>query len=317
MAKDGARKDEKAKARAKGEAKAGGGRARARRAAQGAALPFDIEDPELPEAIDEAALASGGYPYDEKMDKDEYEEALPGLQIELLRMQDWIGRSGERLVILFEGRDGAGKGGTIARFTQHLNPRRARVVALPKPSEAEAGQWYFQRYLAQLPTRGEILILDRSWYNRAGVERVMGFCTEAEAERFLQEAPDLERLLASDGIRLVKLFLTIGREMQLKRLHKRYHDPLKRWKLSPIDFQAQEKWDAYSAAFEAMLARTDSAHAPWTVLRANDKARLRLNAIRHVLRRVPYEGRNEEKIGEVDERIVLTPAAFLDRGGEE
>jgi len=305
-----------ARAEKTGKSGAKSGRAQARRASEGTALPFDIEASDLPDAIEEAALASGDYPYDAKMDDDEYEEKLRDLQIELLRMQDWIRTNGERLVVVFEGRDGAGKGGTIARFTQHLIPRHARVVALSKPTDAERGQWYFQRYLAHLPTRGDILILDRSWYNRAGVERVMGFCTEAETERFLQEAPDVERMLVADGIRVVKLFLTIGREMQLKRLHKRYHDPLKRWKLSPIDFQASEKWDAYSAAFEAMLARTDSAHAPWTVLRANDKSRLRLNAIRHVLRRVPYEGRDEDRIGEIDDRIVLTAGAFLDRGGE-
>ncbi|MBN9061053.1 MAG: polyphosphate kinase 2 [Rhizobiales bacterium 65-9] len=280
-------------------------------------LPFNIADPKLPKAISSQSFRSGGYPYEEKMDDDRYEKELLGLQIELVKLHNWIRDSGERLVILFEGRDGAGKGGAIKRFTEHLNPRVARVVALAKPTDVEKGQWYFQRYIAELPTRGEITLFDRSWYNRAGVERVMGFCTEAETDRFLAEAPDIEKMLVKNGVRLIKLFFSVGREMQLKRLHQRYHDPLKRWKLSPIDFAAPDKWDDYSNAFDAMLHATDTKNARWTIILANDKRRTRLNAIRHVLWTIPYPGRDESRIGDIDPRIVLSGRQFLEEGGEE
>lgn len=281
------------------------------------ALPFNIADPKLPKAISSQSFRSGGYPYEEKMDDDRYEKELLGLQIEMVKLHNWIRDSGERLVILFEGRDGAGKGGAIKRFTEHLNPRVARVVALAKPTDVEKGQWYFQRYIAELPTRGEITLFDRSWYNRAGVERVMGFCTEAETDRFLAEAPDIEKMLVKNGVRLIKLFFSVGREMQLKRLHQRYHDPLKRWKLSPIDFAAPDKWDDYSNAFDAMLHATDTKNARWTIILANDKRRTRLNAIRHVLWTIPYPGRDESRIGDIDPRIVLSARQFLEEGGEE
>ncbi len=277
---------------------------------------FDIEKP-LPEAVDEGALASGGFPYDRKMKKKRYEKEIVALQIELLKLQAWVRETGQRVVIVFEGRDGAGKGGTIHRFTQHLNPRGARIVALSKPSDIEKGQWYFQRYAAQMPSRGEIVFFDRSWYNRGGVEPVMGFCTPQEHERFLIEAPAFEGMLAREGIAFFKLFLTIGKEMQMKRLHARYHDPLKRWKLSPIDFQAIDKFEDYSKAYETMLERTDVERTPWTIIRANDKYRARLNAIRFILNALPYAEKDEEAVKDVDRRIVLGAAAYLRNGGED
>jgi polyphosphate kinase 2 len=289
--------------------KAANGAARAKEA-------FDIKAEHLPDAIREAAFHSGNYPHDEPLKRKLYDRQIEPLQIELLKMLAWVKARGERLVIVFEGRDAAGKGGTIGRFTQHLNPRFARIVALGKPSDAESGHWYFQRYASQMPTRGEIVFFDRSWYNRAGVEPVMGFCEPEQTDAFLREAPAFEGMLARDGIRIVKLFLTIGREMQMKRLHARFHDPLKRWKLSPIDFDAMSRFDAYSDAFEQMLARTSTDWAPWTVIRANDKLRTRLNAIRHVLTAVPYDEKDEGIIGRIDDEIVLDAAAYLDAGGE-
>lgn len=281
-----------------------------------AASSFDITSSTLPDGVEDAAFTSGNYPYDKKMKRTKYEARLAPLQIELLKMLSWVKDKGERVVIVFEGRDGAGKGGAIARFTQHLNPRYARIVALGKPSDAEKGQWYFQRYAAHMPTRGEIVFMDRSWYNRAGVERVMGFASPAETDSFLREAPAFEGMLVRDGIRVIKLFLTIGRQMQMKRLHDRYHDPLKHWKLSPIDFKAIDHFDDYSTAFEQMLARTSTDWAPWTVAKANDKLRTRLNTIRHVLNALPYDDKDESVIGPADDKIILTAADYLDEGGE-
>ncbi len=277
---------------------------------------FDVEAKKLPDAIAEAAFGSGHYPYPKKMKRKRYDKEMEPLQIELQKLLNWVRAGGERLVIVFEGRDGAGKGGAITRFTQYLNPRQARVVALSKPSEAEKGQWYFQRYAAHMPSAGEIILFDRSWYNRAGVERVMGFATAEQAEIFLREAPAFEGMLTRDGVRLIKLFLTIGREMQMHRLHARWHDPLKRWKLSPIDFEAIPRFDAYSDAIDQMLAQTSTVWAPWTVIRANDKFRARLNAIRHVLHAVPYKDKDEGAIGPVDDKIVLSADGYLARGGE-
>lgn len=268
----------------------------------------------LPQEIEERALTSGGYPYDKKLKRKPYEEELYLLHIELLKLQEWARKNGERIAILFEGRDAAGKGGAIHRFTQHLNPRAARVVALTKPTETERGQWYFQRYIDQLPTRGEIVLFDRSWYNRACVEPVMGFCTEDQQEEFLEQAPKLEQLLVDDGIRLFKLWLHIGREMQIKRQHARAHDPLKQWKVGPVDRESIKRWDDYSRAFEKMIKATDTPHAPWTVILANDKLRTRLNAIRSVLSELPYTGRNERSIGEIDRKIVLDGEECLARG---
>lgn len=278
---------------------------------------FDIEAETLPAAIVDAAIHSGDYPYSKPMKRKRYARELEPLQIELLKLLDWVRKEGERLVIVFEGRDGAGKGGTIARFTQHLNPRYARIVALSKPSDVESGQWYFQRYAVEMPTAGEIVFFDRSWYNRAGVERVMGFCKPEQTESFLHEAPAFERMLIHDGIRVIKIFLTIGREMQMTRLHARWHDPLKRWKLSALDFEAIPRFDDYSRAFEQMLAQTSTAHAPWTVVRANDKLRTRLNTVRHVLRAVPYADKDEAVIGKVDDAVVVPVDRYLAAGGEE
>jgi polyphosphate kinase len=278
---------------------------------------FDIKSPELAGVIDSAALGSGGFPYPSRYKRKKYEKKIVPLQIELLKMLAWARANGERIVVLFEGRDGAGKGGAITRFTQHLPPRMAHVIALPKASDVEKGQWYFQRYAALLPSQGQIAFFDRSWYNRAGVERAMDFCTPEQTEEFLREAPAFEGMLVRDGIRLVKLFFSIGREMQMKRLQARYHDPLKQWKLSPIDFEAIPRFDAYSQAFNTMLARTHTERAPWTVIRANDKLRARLNAIRHVLSVVPYDGKDMEAIGTVDPLIVVDAADYLDAGGEK
>ncbi len=271
----------------------------------------------LPRQIEKAALASGGFPYDKKLDQKRYEKELRLLQIELVKVQNWVRTTGERIAIVFEGRDAAGKGGAIQRLTQHLNPRSARIVALSKPTTTEAGQWYFQRYAARMPTRGELAIFDRSWYNRAAVEPVFGFCTPEETDHFLDEAPAFEAMLTRDGIRIVKFFLHIGREMQMKRLYERWHDPLDRWKISDIDAKAIKKWNAYSAAFETMLKRTDSAAAPWTVIRANDKRRARLEVIRHLLDVLPYAEKDTQAIGTPDRSISISAATFLGTGGEE
>jgi polyphosphate kinase 2 len=274
---------------------------------------FDIEAESLPASIADAAFRSGDYPYDKRMKRKRYDREIEPLQIELQKLLRWTREEGERIVIVFEGRDGAGKGGTITRFTQHLNPRQARVVALSKPSDAEQGQWYMQRYAAQMPTAGEIVFFDRSWYNRAGVERVMGFCSLQETEALLREAPAFEGMLVRDGIRLIKLFLTIGREMQMTRLHARWHDPLKRWKLSPIDFEAIPRFDAYSQAFDEMLAQSSTPAAPWKVVRGNDKFRARLNTIRHVLHAIPYKDKDEAAIGPLDHKVVVSVEDYLKR----
>ena len=278
---------------------------------------FDLDRPKLPKAVKKAALGSGGYPYEDKLKRSKYEAHMYGLQKQLVRLQDHVARTGERIMLVFEGRDAAGKGGTIKTYLENLNPRYNLIAALPKPNDRERTQWYFQRYVDWLPAAGETVLFDRSWYNRAGVEPVMGFCTPEQTETFLDEAPEFEKRLTNDGIRLFKFWLSIGQEMQLKRFHDRRHDPLKVWKLSPVDLAALDKWDAYSAASEAMLRRTDTAHAPWTVIRANDKRRSRLNVIRSVLSRMDYAGKDHEAIGEIDDRIVLSAKDFLRRDGEE
>ncbi|MEM8877557.1 MAG: polyphosphate kinase 2 [Pseudomonadota bacterium] len=265
---------------------------------------FDIDQPRLAKTIDAAAFTSGSYPYPQRMKRKAYDKALRELQIELLKLQYHARETGSRQVIVFEGRDAAGKGGTITRIMQHLNPRYSRVVALAKPNEAERGQWYFQRYTDHLPTAGHMTIFDRSWYNRGGVEPVMGFTPLTEVERFLEEVPRFEKMLVDDGIRITKLWLEVGREMQLKRLHARRHDPLKQWKLSDIDLIGLAKWDDYTEARNAMLRQTDSRYAPWTVIRSNDKRRLRLNACRVILGHIRYSERNEDHVGKVDRSIV-------------
>lgn len=277
---------------------------------------FDINDPQLPKSIKRAALTSGNYPYEDGMDSEAYDTQMYALQKQLVHLQAHMARAGERIVLVFEGRDAAGKGGTIKRILENLNPRYNLIAALPKPNDRERTQWYFQRYIDWLPAAGEMVLFDRSWYNRAGVEPVMGFCTPGETELFLEEAPEFEKRLTKDGIRLFKFWLSIGREMQLKRFHDRRHDPLKTWKLSPVDLEALNKWDDYSRARDTMLKRTDSPHAPWTVVRANDKKRTRLNVIRTLLNGFDYDGKDEGEIGKIDRKIVLSAKEFLELKGE-
>ena len=250
----------------------------------------------------------GAYPYRHLMARKNYEQQKYRLQVELLKLQAWVKETGARVVILFEGRDAAGKGGTIKRFMEHLNPRGARVVALEKPSEVESGQWYFQRYVQHLPTRGEIVLFDRSWYNRAGVERVMGFCTDAQYEQFMREAPEFERNLVRNGIYLFKFWFSVSRAEQRRRFKERETHPLKQWKLSPIDKASLDKWDDYTRAKEAMFLHTDTPDAPWTVIKSDCKKRARLNAMRFVLQRMPYRAKDLSTIGPVDPLIVGRPA---------
>jgi polyphosphate kinase 2 len=248
-----------------------------------------------------------GYPYGERLGRKHYAAARRRLQIELLKLQRSVKSSQRRLVIVFEGRDAAGKGGTIRRFTENLNPRGARIVALERPTDNERSQWYFQRYIPHLPAPGEIVFFDRSWYNRAGVERVLRFCTPHEHAQFLQEAPDFERMLADDGITLIKFWLSVSRSEQLHRFVRRQADPVKQWKLSPVDLASLRKWDQYTQAKEAMFARTDLVEAPWTVVKSNDKRRARLEAIRHVLSRISYEDADHHLVGAPDTLIVGPP----------
>ncbi|WP_336032922.1 polyphosphate kinase 2 [Geodermatophilus sp. FMUSA9-8] len=249
------------------------------------------------------------HPYPELLRRREYEIEKRRLQIELLKLQGWVKDTGQRLVIVFEGRDAAGKGGAIKRFTEHLNPRGARTVALDKPSEREQNQWYFQRYVQHLPAAGEIVLFDRSWYNRAGVERVMGYCTDEEYAAFLREAPEFERMLVADGVHLVKLWFSVSRGEQRTRFAIRQRDPVRQWKLSPTDLAALDRWDDYTAAKEAMFAATSTPHAPWTVVRANDKKRARLEAMRHVLSVLDYTGRRGDVVGTPDPLVVVPAGA--------
>ncbi len=256
-----------------------------------------------------------GYPYDERLPRHEYDHQKRLLQVELLKMQNWCKSTGERLVVLFEGRDAAGKGGTIKRFMEHLNPRGASVVALEKPNERESTEWYFQRYIRHLPTAGEIVLFDRSWYNRAGVERVMGFCSRAEYLEFMRQAPELERMLVRSGINLVKLWFSVTQGEQRTRFAIRQVDPVRQWKLSPNDIASLDKWGEYTEAKEAMFFYTDTADAPWTVVRSNDKKRARLEAIRHVLNRFNYADKDFEVVGTPDAQIV-GPASLAVEGTE-
>jgi len=247
---------------------------------------------------------SGVYPYRNLMSRKAYEAQKYHLQVELLKLQAWIRESGQRVVVLFEGRDAAGKGGTIKRFMEHLNPRGARVVALEKPTTVEQGQWYFQRYVQHLPTRGEIVLFDRSWYNRAGVERVMGFCTDDELGEFLRQAPEFERNLTRSGVHLIKFWFSVSREEQRRRFREREKHPLKQWKLSPVDLASLDKWDEYTEAKKAMFVHTDTVEAPWTVIKSDCKKRARLNAIRYVLHKLPYSGKRADQIGPLDPLLV-------------
>jgi polyphosphate kinase len=244
------------------------------------------------------------YPYDDLMDRHEYEVEKYKLQVELLKFQYWSEDEGHKHVVVFEGRDAAGKGGTIKRFMEHLNPRAARVVALTKPSNTEAGQWYFQRYIQRLPTSGEIVLFDRSWYNRAGVERVMGFCTDEEYEVFMGQAPTFERMLMEAGITVTKLWFSVTQDEQRTRFAIRQIDPVRRWKLSPMDLESLDKWEAYTDAKEAMFERTDKKFAPWLSIKSNDKKRGRVNALRAYLNQFEYAGRDDSVVYPPDELIV-------------
>jgi polyphosphate kinase len=248
------------------------------------------------------------YPYDERMTREYYDHHKRLLQIELVKLQNWVKDTGKKIVIIFEGRDAAGKGGTIKRFTEHLNPRGARVVALVKPTETERTQWYFQRYVTHLPSAGEIVMFDRSWYNRAGVERVMNFCTPEEYLEFMREAPEFERMLAHSGLHLTKFWFSVTRSEQRTRFVIRQVDPVRQWKLSPMDIQSLDKWDDYTEAKEAMFFYTDTEAAPWTVVKSNDKKRARLEAIRHVLEKFDYDGKDKEVVGKPDRKIIGPPS---------
>ncbi len=272
---------------------------------------FNIDDPTFPPDLEERALQSGGYPYDDKIKRKLYEDQLQELQLELIKLQDHAEAQGERIVVVFEGRDTSGKGGCIARILERINPRHSRSVALSKPTEAERGQWYFQRYISHLPTKGDMVLFDRSWYNRAGVERVMGFCTEDEVARFLRDAPEFEALLIRDNIRFFKIYLTVGREMQLKRFHERRHDPFKQWKVTEIDIAAIGKYDDYTRAEIEMFRYTHTATSPWTVINANDQRRARLEAMRVILLGIDYAGKDTAAIGSIDPKITMSGAAYL------
>jgi polyphosphate kinase 2 len=256
----------------------------------------------------------GGYPYKHLMSRRSYERKKYELQVELLKLQAWVKETGQRVVILFEGRDAAGKGGTIKRFMEHLNPRGAHVVALEKPSEVERGQWYFQRYIEHLPTRGEIVMFDRSWYNRAGVERVMGFCTDDEYLEFMRQAPEFERNLARSGLHLIKFWYSVSRKEQRRRFKERKSHPLKQWKLSPVDLASLDKWEEYTKAKEAMFFYTDTADAPWTVIKSDCKKRARLNAMRYVLHKLPYSNKDLDRIGPLDPLLVGRAHVVYERG---
>ncbi|PYG28349.1 polyphosphate kinase 2 [Pelagimonas varians] len=297
-----------------------GGTAPARATAKPAAVaPTPAVQPEAPSAAQPTsddirrAFESGKYPYSKKLSRRDYEKQKAQLQAELLKVQHWAQETGEKFVLLFEGRDAAGKGGTIKRFTEHLNPRNARVVALNKPTDEERGQWYFQRYIDHLPTSGEIVLYDRSWYNRAGVERVMGFCEPGEYLEFMRQTPDLEQMLVRSGIRLSKYWFSVTQDEQRSRFESRETDPLKQWKLSPIDKASLGKWDDYTEAKEAMFFYTDTADAPWTVIKSNDKKRARLNCMRHFLASLDYPGKDTEIACAPDPLIVSGASHVIHR----
>jgi polyphosphate kinase 2 len=255
-------------------------------------------------------FCDGVYPYDDRLKKSAYEAQKAALQIELLKVQSWAKSTGQRIVALFEGRDAAGKGGTIKRFMEHLNPRSARVVALEKPTETERNQWYFQRYIRHLPTAGEIVFFDRSWYNRAGVELVMGFCTAEQYQRFLRQAPDFERMLANSGVMLFKYWFSVTQDEQTRRFESRQTDPLKHWKLSPIDIASRSKWDEYTDAREAMFLHTHTADNPWTIIKSDDKKRARLNCMRHFLCSLDYPNKDLDVVQAPDPLVLGHPSAY-------
>jgi polyphosphate kinase 2 len=259
---------------------------------------------------------SGEYPYKTKLTRKQYEDRMSRLQIELLKVQNWVRESNEKIVLIFEGRDAAGKGGTIKRFMEHLNPRGARVVALDKPSDKERGQWYFQRYVQHLPTKGEMVMFDRSWYNRAGVERVMEFCTPTEYLEFMRQCPEYERMLVNSGIRLFKYWFSVSQEEQRRRFDARRTDPLKQWKLSPIDMASLNKWDSYTEAKQAMFFYTDTPIAPWSVVKSDDKKRARINCLLHFLSNLPYPNKDPH-IASLPDPLIVGAASVIYEKGEE
>ena len=274
---------------------------------QTCALPISVADPDA---------WRHDFPYEAKLTRRAYEQQKRALQIELLKAQLWVKETGQKVLIIFEGRDAAGKGGAIKRFNEHLNPRGARIVALEKPTDIERTQWYFQRYIQHLPSGGEIVMFDRSWYNRAGVERVMGYCDSRQLLEFMREAPELERMLVNSGTTLVKFWFSVGRREQLARFANRETDPVRQWKLSPTDLASLDKWDEYTQAKEAMFFYTDTADAPWTVVKSNDKKRARLEAMRHVLSLLDYPDKNHRVVREPDP-LIVGPASRVFEEGEQ
>ncbi len=278
---------------------------------------LDSADARLPRSPDDELAPGwreGAYPYKNLMTRKRYEKQKYKLQVELLKLQAWVKKSGQKVVILFEGRDAAGKGGAIKRFMEHLNPRGAAVVALEKPTETERGQWYFQRYIQHLPTAGEIALFDRSWYNRAGVEKVMGFCTDEEYAEFMRQAPEFERNLVRSDVQLIKFWFSVSRREQQRRFKERKAHPLKQWKLSPVDLASLDKWDEYTKAKEAMFFYTDTADSPWTVIKSDCKKRARLNAMRYVLHKLPYDNKDVDAIGPLDPLLVGRAHVVYERG---
>jgi polyphosphate kinase 2 len=274
---------------------------------------FDIDDPKMPDWVEDNKITAGGYPYDKKLKRSDYEDELEALQEELVKLKSHMDKTGERMIIVFEGRDAAGKGGTINVLTDYLNPRETNVVALPKPTETEQGQWYFQRYVKHFPTSGEITIYDRSWYNRGGVEPVMGFCTPEQNEKFLFEVPGFENMITDEGIHFFKFWLNIGRETQLERFHDRRHSKLKYWKLSGIDIIGMSKWDDYTNARNQMIKATHTDNAPWNIVRYNDKRRGRLEVLRHILSKMEYEGKSKKVIGQPNDKIIGQGYDFIEK----
>ena len=272
---------------------------------------FDLDNPVLPDWVRDNAMASGEFEYSKKLKRSQYESEMAILQLELVKLQADRLETGKRMIIVFEGRDAAGKGGTISRFRQYMKARHARVVALSKPNELERGQWYFQRYVKHFPSDRDMTMFDRSWYNRGGVEPVMGFCTPQQNAQFLQQVPGFEKQIVDEGISLFKIWLNIGAEMQIKRFHDRRHNPLKSWKLSPIDIKALHKWDDYTKARDTMMQATHTDCAPWIVIRSNDKRRARINAIRHVLLNMEYRGKDLKALGKTDPNILGLGPNFL------
>ena len=271
---------------------------------------FSLEFDEFPEELTPLTFPHGDYSFKKKLKRKKFEKRLWRLQIELVKLQKWVRENNERIVMVFEGRDAAGKGGTIKRFNLNLNPRHARVVALSKPSDTERGQWYFQRYVQHMPTDGEMVFFDRSWYNRSGVERVFGFCSEEDVQVFFSEAPVFEGMMVREGIHLFKFWLTVSRAEQLKRFYERKTSPVKNWKLSPIDIKSVQKWDQYSKAIADQISRTDTPSAPWTIIDSNDQRRARLAAIQTVLSAFDYDGKDENNIGTLDSRVILEKEAI-------